>query len=149
MASWSEYDDDSDVADGLDALGMNDRVAQIAAALTAHLPADYPTALRLLVGALEDTQPKPGKTDWDGFIVIPQCAWIAEHGVHHPEHFDLSMWGLYRMTQRFSAEGHLRYFIEMDPERAFATLREWATDPDPHVRRLVSEGTRPRLPLPP
>jgi 3-methyladenine DNA glycosylase AlkC len=39
--------------------------------------------------------------------------------------------------------------LSRDPERTLARLREWARDPHPHVRRLVSEGTRPRLPWAP
>jgi 3-methyladenine DNA glycosylase AlkC len=50
------------------------------------------------------------------------------------------------LTQRFSAEFALRPFIARHPELAFATLRRWARDPSPQVRRLVSEGSRPRLP---
>ena len=50
------------------------------------------------------------------------------------------------LTKRFSAEGSIRPFIARDPERTFAILRAWATDPNAHVRRLVSEGTRLRLP---
>lgn len=52
----------------------------------------------------------------------------------------------YELTTRFSAESSIRPFIAADPERTFATLREWASDPDAHVRQLVSEGTRLRLP---
>jgi 3-methyladenine DNA glycosylase AlkC len=51
------------------------------------------------------------------------------------------------MTKRFSAEGDLRTFIEVDYSRAMNILKRWSSDPNPHVRRLVSEGTRPRLPL--
>jgi 3-methyladenine DNA glycosylase AlkC len=47
---------------------------------------------------------------------------------------------------RFSAEGSIRPYIDRDPERTVAVRREWACDPNAHVRRLVSEGTRLRLP---
>ena len=36
--------------------------------------------------------------------------------------------------------------IVAHPERVYATLQRWTTDPSAHVRRLVSEGSRPRLP---
>jgi 3-methyladenine DNA glycosylase AlkC len=52
----------------------------------------------------------------------------------------------YELTKRFSAEGSIRPFIAKDPERTLATLQKWARDPNAHVRRLVSEGTRLRLP---
>jgi 3-methyladenine DNA glycosylase AlkC len=50
------------------------------------------------------------------------------------------------LTQRFSAEFSIRRFLEHEPERTLAHLERWARDGSPHVRRLVSEGTRPRLP---
>jgi 3-methyladenine DNA glycosylase AlkC len=50
------------------------------------------------------------------------------------------------LTQRFTAEFSIRPFIERYERETLALLRTWARDPDVHVRRLVSEGTRPRLP---
>jgi 3-methyladenine DNA glycosylase AlkC len=55
----------------------------------------------------------------------------------------------YELTQRFTAEFSIRVFLERYPEATLARLREWARDPNVHVRRLVSEGTRPRLPWAP
>ena len=53
------------------------------------------------------------------------------------------------LTQRFTAEFSIRPFLQAHPEATLARLRQWAFDPSPHVRRLVSEGTRPRLPWAP
>ena len=53
---------------------------------------------------------------------------------------------LHAITQRFTAEWALRPFVQQHPELTFATLQRWARDDSAHVRRLVSEGTRPRLP---
>ena len=50
------------------------------------------------------------------------------------------------LTRRFSAEFSIRPFLVRDQARTLARLLEWTTDPDPHVRRLCSEGSRPRLP---
>lgn len=55
----------------------------------------------------------------------------------------------YELTQRFTAEFSIRVFLDREPERTLARLRDWTADPSPHVRRLVSEGTRPRLPWAP
>ncbi|HET6919817.1 MAG TPA: DNA alkylation repair protein, partial [Jiangellaceae bacterium] len=55
----------------------------------------------------------------------------------------------YELTQRFTAEYSIRVFLERYPQQTLARLREWAVDPNVHVRRLVSEGTRPRLPRAP
>ena len=55
----------------------------------------------------------------------------------------------YELTQRFTAEYSIRVFLETYPERTLGRLQEWAFDSNVHVRRLVSEGTRPRLPWAP
>ena len=55
----------------------------------------------------------------------------------------------YELTQRFTCEFSIRAFLEREPQRTLARLREWTRDPSAHVRRLVSEGTRPRLPWAP
>lgn len=77
------------------------------------------------------------------FYYLPHLVFVAERGL---DHFDLSMRAQYELTKRFSAESSIRAYIARDPDRTFAVLRRWATDPNAHVRRLVSEGTRLRLP---
>lgn len=52
----------------------------------------------------------------------------------------------YEITKQFTSEFSIRAFIEHRYEPTMTRLRTWATDPNEHVRRLVSEGTRPRLP---
>lgn len=49
------------------------------------------------------------------------------------------------LTPRWSSEFALRPFIEHQPEITYNYLGRWITHGDEHVRRLVSEGTRPRL----
>jgi hypothetical protein len=55
----------------------------------------------------------------------------------------------YELTKRFTAEFSIRAFIDRHPAETLDRLRLWATDDNVHVRRLVSEGTRPRLPWAP
>ena len=52
----------------------------------------------------------------------------------------------YELTKRFSAEFSMRPFLIEQPDRTLARLMEWTSDPNPHVRRLCSEGARPKLP---
>ena len=53
---------------------------------------------------------------------------------------------LYAATQRFSMEFYIRSFLNRWPDETLARLAVWALDGNYHVRRLVSEGTRPKLP---
>ncbi len=80
------------------------------------------------------------------FLYLPHVFYVAQYGL---DHFEASMHAQYELTQRFSAEFSIRSFLERYPEETLARLEVWARDPSPHVRRLVSEGTRPRLPWAP
>ncbi|MDI9336711.1 MAG: DNA alkylation repair protein, partial [Gammaproteobacteria bacterium] len=62
------------------------------------------------------------------------------------DYLDLSYSALHALTQRFSAEDAIRYFINAFPEPTLSRLELWCHDPHYHVRRLCSEGTRPKLP---
>ncbi len=53
------------------------------------------------------------------------------------------------ITRRFTAEFSIRAYLVAHPERTYRQLERWVSDPNVHVRRLVSEGTRPRLPWAP
>ena len=130
---------------GLEELELLDRGRHIAAALSRHLPADYPAAIDVLLRSLgpEHASDELVGAGMDPFFYLPHVLFVAERGLGH---FDLSMQAQYELTKRFSAESSIRAYIDQDPERTFAVLRGWATDPNPHVRRLVSEGTRLRLP---
>jgi len=132
-------------ATGLDDLELLDRGRQISRALAAHLPPDYPEAVEILLSSLG---PEHAKDELVGvgmapFFYLPHTLFVAERGL---DHFEVSMRAQYELTKRFSAESSIRPFIAKDPERTLAVLRVWAFDTNPHVRRLVSEGTRLRLP---
>ena len=63
-----------------------------------------------------------------------------------PQHWELSLAALERFTERSTSEFAIRAFILNDPERMAEQMLEWADHPNEHVRRLASEGIRPRLP---
>ncbi|WP_306806462.1 DNA alkylation repair protein [Streptomyces sp. DH12] len=81
-------------------------------------------------------------------MTYPVCEAVAARalaeGVFEPA-LDL----LAELTPLLTAESAVRPFLRHDLARALATIRRWADHPDPHVRRLASEGTRPRLPWAP
>ncbi len=134
--------------DGLEELELLDRGKHIARALAENLPDSYPDAIDVLLRSLG---PRHARDELIGvgmapFFYLPHLVYVAERGL---EHFDLSMHAQYELTQRFSAEMSIRPYIAKEPERTFALLRKWAKDADAHVRRLVSEGTRLRLPWAP
>ncbi len=137
-----------DARQGLDDLELLARGRHIAAALRAHLPARYADAAEVLVRSLG---PEHASDELEGagmapFFYLPHVIFVAAHGL---DDFDLSMRAQHEITRRFTCEFSIRPFLERHPEATMAVLRRWVTDPSPHVRRLVSEGTRPRLPWAP
>jgi 3-methyladenine DNA glycosylase AlkC len=68
---------------------------------------------------------------------------VARRGIESPNR---ALGALHAITQRFTAEFAIRPLILAHPALVFETLATWTRDPSPHVRRLVSEGSRPRLP---
>ncbi|WP_239123855.1 DNA alkylation repair protein [Rhizocola hellebori] len=103
------------------------------------LPADFAAAALLLDKAVDS----PALTGW---MSLPCGYYVADRGLAAPE---IALPLLARLTPRFSSEGPIRPFIERHPQLTFTYLHRWAKDPDEHVRRLASEGTRPRLPWTP
>lgn len=130
---------------GLDELELLDRGKHIAGALAAHLPESYPAAVDVLLRSLgpEHASDELVGAGMAPFFYLPHVLFVAERGL---DDFDVSMRAQYELTKRFSAESSIRPYIARHPERTFAVLRAWARDSNPHVRRLVSEGTRLRLP---
>jgi 3-methyladenine DNA glycosylase AlkC len=68
---------------------------------------------------------------------------VARAGIDRPE---VTLPLLAGLTPRWSSEGAVRPFIQRHPDLTYEHLHRWVADRDEHVRRLVSEGTRPRLP---
>jgi 3-methyladenine DNA glycosylase AlkC len=130
---------------GLDALELLDRGRHIARALAECLPAAYPDAVAVLLRSLgpEHASDELLGVGMAPFFYLPHLVYVADHGL---DHFDLSLRAQYEITKRFSAEASIRPYISKYPERTLGVLRRWARDRNAHVRRLVSEGTRLRLP---
>ena len=130
-------------SDNLPNLELKARFAHIADCLREHLPADYPAALDILTAIADNADSRFEPIDDPGLRLLPIPTFIERHGLDHPEASLAAMPGITRVT---SCEGAIRPFIRRYPESTFAALRSWARDDNEHVRRLASEGSRPRLP---
>lgn len=131
---------------GYEALELMPRGRKIAQALRAALPDDYDTAIAIVVAAM-DVEPRlPARHAMTSFLYLPFSFFIADYGT---DHLDASLRAQYRLTQLFTAEFSMRPFLQKHPRAVLKQFAQWARDPDPHVRRLVSESTRPRLPWAP
>lgn len=127
-------------------LELKARIAWIAECLRVHLPSDYLAAVSVIVQALpEPLDASLADDDFGDFIHAPYSHFVADYGCSS-EHLETSLEALREITMRFSAEYAIRAFINAFPEPTFATLEAWAGDPNYHVRRLCTEGSRPSLP---
>ncbi len=127
---------------GLDELELKPRAAHIAAAMAAHLDRDHAVAARQLIASLGPELPATSGMGLQPFFYLPHSAFI--HG-HLPD-WDAGLTACLAVTTRFSAEFAIRPFLIRDQARTLQRLQACAGHLNPHVRRLVSEGTRPRLP---
>jgi 3-methyladenine DNA glycosylase AlkC len=142
---------------GLDELAFKARAVHLSHALDATLPDDFDQAAGMLEASLkvipsprfeDDPDKALGSLSTDasglgGWALWSLGDWVSRHGLAHPER---ALQTLHALTQRFTAEFAIRPFIVAHPDLVFRTLAQWQHDPSAHVRRLVSEGSRPRLP---
>lgn len=122
-------------SDGLDTLSIMERVRHIADSLNAALRTRYAEALEIVRAIV------PQLTH--GFQAVALTEFIARYGLGD---FDRSMNALADLTRFGTAEFAIRPFLQQDTERTLAVMEGWASHADEHVRRLASEGSRPRLP---
>ncbi|MGE4169805.1 MAG: DNA alkylation repair protein [Candidatus Margulisiibacteriota bacterium] len=130
-------------------LELKARIAWISETLKQHLPPNYPDALAIVLAALP-APCDPSKTDNDfgSFTYAAYGDFVAKNGCTKP-HLTQSLEALKAITTRFSAEDAIRPFLNAFPNETLAVLKHWTQDKHYHVRRLVSEGTRPKLPWAP
>lgn len=131
---------------GLDELELTARGRHIAEALRSQLPSSFEKAAAIIVRSLGPELESSDEFGMAPFRYLPHVFFVARYGL---DHFEAAMAAQLELTKRFSAEYSIRLFLERHPAETLARLRRWAGDRNVHVRRLVSEGTRPRLPWAP
>ncbi|MEA5392475.1 DNA alkylation repair protein [Cyanobium gracile UHCC 0139] len=136
---------------GIEHLSIMQRGLHIARALHAVLPGDYVEAIRILMASLTPEKSEADEMGLAGFFYLPHSFYISEYGQDEQHNsgndpFEASMLAVHALTTRFTSEFAIRTFLIQQQERTLDTVSQWISDPNPHVRRLCSEGTRPRLP---
>lgn len=110
------------------------RMLHITHGLHHCLTQEYSDALQIL---------KASAPFFSGYEAMFFPQYVVEFGRHD---WDESMQALHWLTRFSSSEFAVRPFILDQPERMMVQMERWAQDEDEHVRRLASEGCRPRLP---
>lgn len=117
-------------------LELKARVLEITQGLKKHLPMDYPVATKLLIKVIKNSNLK-------GFNLWPFSEYFSQFGT---DHFEVSLQAMLPLTEKFTSEFAIRPFLLKNPSTVFGFLEQHVNHPSAHVRRWISEGTRPYLP---
>ena len=135
----------SECVTALPQLELTARAWHVAEAYHRHLPGKFHRQSDILLQALGPVLDRTEAFGMSVFRYLPHVFFVAKYGLDESD-FSQAMAFQHAVTQRFTAEFSLRPFLLQHQQRTLDVLTGWATDPSVHVRRLVSEGTRPRLP---
>lgn len=124
-----------EVTKGFEELSLNQRMRNTSIVLHKYLPANYNKAIDIMKEVAPNTN--------QGYTRLLFPDYVGLHGLHD---FDTSLEALKYFTQLGSSEFAIREFLKRDFDKAIKPMYKWATDKNHHVRRLASEGSRPRLP---
>ena len=149
---WPAFDSDGfcrEATAGFDHQELKERALAITEAMIKFLPDDFRQTAAILRKSLHPDEGadlstnEGGELGIRGWGIMCLTEYVAARGM---DHFDLSLDLLMEMTKRFSSEFSIRHFLIRDPQRTLKRMEDWVLDENHHVRRLVSEGTRPKLP---
>ena len=132
-----------DAERGLDELELKARVHHLIAVLHRHYDLPFKKLSRYLQELPEVWDRSSAAANSAGFAAWPLIDYIAAHGLQYPKE---SLQTLEKLTPLFSAEFAVRPFIQQHTDVTYTKLLEWCESDSEHVRRLASEGSRPRLP---
>ncbi|MFE4657017.1 DNA alkylation repair protein [Streptomyces hydrogenans] len=122
---------------------LKDRVLVLAEGLRTRLPAAYPEAVPVLLSVLGDELAEGQGMFTTSWFLMPVARFVEEYGLDHPE---VSLDAIEAITRRHTGEYAVRPYVERHYALTMDRVADWALSPSHNVRRLASEGVRPRLP---
>lgn len=127
------------------------RIAHITKILKTFLPEDYKEAIAKILELLdyvEKRQPDFSKIDDKKFGLVLEYGWILDNYIEQYglDDYATSIKAIERITQFTSCEFSVRPFIIKYPDEMMEQMLLWSKHEHWGVRRLASEGCRPRLP---
>ncbi len=146
---YSDFNSDSfvkTVEEGVVGKSYTERVVFFAEKLAEYLPHSYPTALNILLGILGEENPNQTGMFTEYWWILPIGKFVELYGL---DHYELSINAIEEITKRNTGEYAIRPYIRRYPEKSLAQMRDWAQSENFHLRRLASEGLRPKLPWSP
>jgi 3-methyladenine DNA glycosylase AlkC len=129
--------------DNLVDLSLMERNRQIVDAMHECLPEDFIQAKTIIVNSLAPVENQIDKQGIHSWLAVPFAEFLGKYGMHHLAH---ALDGLAAVTKLFSSEWGIRHLLDIHQHEVLKQLHKWCDHEDEHIRRLVSEGSRPRLP---
>ncbi|WP_458746587.1 DNA alkylation repair protein [Candidatus Nitrosocosmicus sp. T] len=124
-------------------LELKARVEVITDSLYEFLPKDYKESVNIMMNILGPPNQNETGMFRDGYWLMPIAFFVEKYGI---DDFETSTNAIYQITQRSTGEYAVRPFLIRFPDRMISLMLEWSQSKNVHVRRLSSEGIRPRLP---
>jgi 3-methyladenine DNA glycosylase AlkC len=119
---------------------LKQRMSHIATAIHVQLDTDYRKSIKQLLQIIDHLKSKNIQSGFE-YLFFPD--FVEQYGQEHP---DQSLIAIEKITAFSSCEFAIRPFIKTHPEKVMKQMLKWSTHKNLHVRRLSSEGCRPRLP---
>lgn len=127
----------------IEGLELKDRVLVLAEELRRQLGGDYVSSLGILVDALGPELREDQGMFTESWYLMPVARFVEEYGLDHPRE---SLAAIEQITRRHTGEYAIRPYLAQWHEMTMDAVRTWARSDSHNVRRLASEGIRPRLP---
>jgi 3-methyladenine DNA glycosylase AlkC len=124
-------------------LSYSKRIELHADELYNHLPKEFDRTATILVSILGEENKNETGMFKEFYWILPLGKYVEKYGLAF---FDTSMYVIEEITKRNTGEYAVRPFIRLYPEQAIEKMKTWADSDNFHLRRLSSEGLRPKLP---
>ncbi|MEX2379393.1 MAG: DNA alkylation repair protein [Vicingaceae bacterium] len=119
---------------------LKERMRHLALCMNDFLPQPYEKAVQEIVQLAHQLRKNAQEQSFE-YLFLPE--YILQYGIEHPKN---SLQAMEEITQFVSCEFAIRPFLEQYPKESFKKMIQWSKHPEANVRRLASEGSRPRLP---
>lgn len=119
------------------------RIEVIADLLKVFLPAKFNDALDILMQILGAENEEETGMFTNFYWLMPVGKFIEKYGL---DNFAESIKAIEEVTKRNTGEYAIRPYARKYPAKTLAVCAQWAKNRNFHLRRLASEGLRPKLP---
>ncbi len=139
-----------DTAGYIDVISKNSKSLEYTGRLELHadtlrqyLPKKYTDALKILMQILGPENTEETGMFKNFYWIMPIGKFVEKYGL---ENFSASIRAIEQITKRNTGEYAIRPFAKKYPEKTLVVCKKWAESKNFHLRRLASEGLRPKLP---